>query len=143
VLATYCRLGGGGVDRVEGVKIAAWLIVNVLALGAAIWLIPGITLDKGQTLSERILWLVVVGVLFGLVTSLIKPALKLISIPLIILTLGFFLLVVNALMLMLLSAISGTFDLGFHVTGFWAAFFGGIVISIASMIIEGILPDTD
>ena len=124
-------------------KIAAWLIVNVLALGAAIWLIPGITLDKGQTLSERILYLVVVGVLFGLVTSLIKPILQLISIPLIILTLGFFLLVVNALLLMLMSTISGSLDLGFHVDGFWPAFFGGIVICVASMVIESVLPDSD
>ncbi|HNA98066.1 MAG TPA: phage holin family protein [Marmoricola sp.] len=124
-------------------KIAAWLLVNVLAFGAAIWLIPGITLDSGDSLSERILYLVVVGLLFGLITSIIKPVLQIISIPLIILTLGFFLLVVNALMLLLMSQISGSLHLGFHVTGFWPAFFGGIVISIASMVIEGVLPDTD
>lgn len=124
-------------------KIAVWLIVNVLALGAAIWLIPGISLDKGQTLSERILYLVVVGTIFGLITSLIKPILQVISIPLIILTLGIFLMVINALMLLLMSKISGGLHLGFHVTGFWPAFFGGIIISIASMVIESVLPDQE
>lgn len=124
-------------------KIAAWLIVNVLALGAAIWLIPGISLDKGQTLSERILYLVIVGTIFGLITSLIKPILQVISIPLIILTLGIFLLVINALMLLLMDKISNGLHLGFHVTGFWPAFFGGIIISIASMVIESVLPDQE
>ncbi len=122
-------------------KIVVWLIVNVLALGAAVWIVPGITMSNGQTLSERLLYLVVVGGLFGLLTSFIKPALQILSIPLIVLTLGIFLLVINALMLMLMSQISESLDLGLHVSGFWAAFFGGIVISIAGMALEGILPE--
>ncbi|HRV68312.1 MAG TPA: phage holin family protein [Marmoricola sp.] len=122
-------------------KIVVWLIVNVLALGAAVWIVPGITMSNGQTLSERLLYLVVVGGLFGLLTSFIKPALQILSIPLIVLTLGIFLLVINALMLMLMSQISESLNLGLHVSGFWAAFFGGIVISIAGMALEGILPE--
>lgn len=122
-------------------KIVVWLIVNVLALGAAVWIVPGITMSNGQTLSERLLYLVVVGGLFGLLTSFIKPALQILSIPLIILTLGIFLLVINALMLILMSQISESLDLGLHVSGFWAAFFGGIVISIAGMVLESVLPE--
>lgn len=122
-------------------KIVVWLIVNVLALGAAVWIVPGITMSNGQTLSERLLYLVVVGGLFGLLTSFIKPALQILSIPLIVLTLGIFLLVINALMLMLMSQISESLNLGLHVSGFWAAFFGGILISIAGMALEGILPE--
>lgn len=122
-------------------KIVVWLIVNVLALGAAVWIVPGITMSNGQTLSERLLYLVVVGGIFGLLTSFIKPALQILSIPLIVLTLGIFLLVINALMLMLMSQISESLNLGLHVSGFWAAFFGGIVISIAGMALEGILPE--
>jgi len=122
-------------------KIVVWLIVNVLALGAAVWIVPGITMSNGQTLSERLLYLVVVGGIFGLLTSFIKPALQILSIPLIILTLGIFLLVINALMLMLMSQISESLDLGLHVSGFWAAFFGGIVISIAGMVLESVLPE--
>ena len=122
-------------------KIVVWLIVNVLALGAAVWIVPGITMSNGQTLSERLLYLVVMGGIFGLLTSFIKPALQILSIPLIILTLGIFLLVINALMLMLMSQISESLDLGLHVSGFWAAFFGGIVISIAGMVLESVLPE--
>ncbi|HMU36244.1 MAG TPA: phage holin family protein [Marmoricola sp.] len=122
-------------------KIVVWLIVNVLALGAAVWIVPGITMSNGQTLSERLLYLVVVGGIFGLLTSFIKPALQILSIPLIILTLGIFLLVINALMLILMSQISESLDLGLHVSGFWAAFFGGIVISIAGMVLESVLPE--
>ena len=62
------------------------------------------------------------------------------SIPLIILTLGLMLLVVNALMLMLTSWVAERLDLGFHVDGFWTALWGSIVISIASLILEAIFP---
>ena len=63
------------------------------------------------------------------------------SLPLIILTLGLFLLVTNALMLLLTSKLADTFGLEFHVDGFWTAVFGALVISIASMIVESLLPD--
>ena len=69
-----------------------------------------------------------------------RPIVNLISLPLIVLTLGLMLLVVNALMLMLTSAISGGLNLGFHVDGFWTALFGSIVISLASMVLESIFP---
>ena len=59
-----------------------------------------------------------------------------VSLPLIVLTLGLMLLVVNALMLMLTSWIAGSLDLGFHVDGFWMALWGSIVISLASMILS-------
>ena len=65
---------------------------------------------------------------------------NLLSIPLIILTLGLMLLVVNALMLMLTSWVAEQLDLGFHVDGFWTALFGSIVISIASLVLESLFP---
>ena len=80
------------------------------------------------------------GVIFGLVTSFIRPIVNFVSIPLIVLTLGLMLLVVNALMLMLTSWIAGQLDLGFHVDGFWVALGGSIVISLASAILEALLP---
>lgn len=95
------------------------------------------------TQTEQALSLVVVGAIFGLVTSIVRPIVQLLSLPLIILTLGLMLLVINALMLMLTSAIAGALDLGFHVEGFWTALGGSIVISIASMVLEAILPDPD
>ena len=115
------------------------LVVNVLALGLAVWLFDGITLT-GDDDADRFLKLLVVGAIFGLVTSFIRPIVNILSIPLIILTLGLMLLVVNALMLMLTSWIAGQLDLGFHVDGFWVALGGSIVISLASAILEALLP---
>ena len=121
-------------------RFVVWIVVNVLALGAATWLFDGITVT-GDTRNDRILTLVVVGVIFGAITSFVKPVVKLLSLPFIVLTLGLFLLVINALMLLLTSKVADTFGLGFHVDGCWTAVFGSIVISIASMIVEAILPD--
>ena len=115
------------------------LVVNVLALGLAVWLFDGITLT-GDDDTDRFLQLLVVGVIFGLVTSFIRPIVNIVSIPLIVLTFGLMLLVVNALMLMLTSWIAGKLDLGFHVDGFWVALGGSIVISLASAILEALLP---
>ena len=113
--------------------------MNALALGLAVWLFDGITLTGGSD-TERFLKLLVVGAIFGLITAFVRPIVNLISLPLIVLTLGLMLLVVNALMLMLTSAISGGLNLGFHVDGFWTALWGSIIISIASMVLEAILP---
>jgi len=93
--------------------------------------------------SDRFLKLLVVGLIFGLITAFVRPIVNLISLPLIVLTLGLMLLVVNALMLMLTSAISGGLNLGFHVDGFWTALFGSIVISLASIVLESIFRRAD
>jgi len=123
-------------------RFLTWLAVNALALGAAVWLFDGITLTGG-TDSDKVLTLVVVGAIFGLVTSFVRPIVNLLSLPLIIITLGLMLLVVNALMLLLTSKIAESFDLGFNVEGFWVALFGSIVISLASMILEAIFRSPD
>ena len=123
-------------------KFLIWLAVNALALGAAVWLFDGITLS-GSSDGEEVLTLVVVGAIFGVITSFVRPLVRLLSLPLIVLTLGLMLFVINALMLMLTSWIAETVDLGFHVDGFWTALWGSIVISIASVILEAIFPDHD
>ena len=120
-------------------KILVWLVVNALALGAAVWLFEGITLTGG-TDTDKAVTLLVVGAIFGLITSFVRPVVRLLSLPLIVLTLGLMLLVINALMLLLTSAIADGIDLGFHVDGFWTALWGSIVISIASVILEAIFP---
>ncbi len=123
----------------DAMRFLSRLAVNALALGAAVWLLDGITLTGGSD-GDKVLTLVVVGAIFGLVTSFVRPIVNLLSLPLIIITLGLMLLVVNALMLLLTSKIAGAFDLGFHVEGFWVALFGSIVISIASMVLEAVFP---
>jgi putative membrane protein len=120
-------------------KFLVWLVVNALALGAATWLLDGITLT-GSSDTNRVIELVIVGAIFGVITSFVRPIVNLLSLPLIILTLGLMLLVVNALMLLLTSKIADSLDVGFHVDGFWTAFWGSIVISIASVLLELVLP---
>jgi putative membrane protein len=120
-------------------RIIVWLAVNALALGVAIWLFDGITLS-GSSNTDQFVKLVIVGAIFGVINMIVRPIVNLLSLPLIILTLGLFLIVVNALMLLLTSWISESIDLGFHVDGFWTAVWGSIVISISSMVLNAIFP---
>jgi len=77
-----------------------------------------------------------VALVFGALNAGVRPLLTLLSIPLIIVTLGLFIFVINALMLMLTSWVSGLLDLGFHVDGFWAAFLGGLIVSVVSLVLS-------
>ena len=120
-------------------KFVISVVVDALALAAAVWLIGGISLT-GDTTEDQILVLVVVALIFGVINAFVAPLVKLLSLPFIILTLGLFLLVINALMLMLTSWIAGLIGLGFEVDGFWSAVLGAIVITIAGWILEAILP---
>lgn len=114
------------------------LIVTALATAAAVWLIPGIDLTATDT-SDKVITLLVVALIFGVVNAVIKPLVSALSTCLVIVTLGLFLLVINALMLMLTSWLSGQFGLGFHVAGFWPALWGSIVISVVGSILGGLL----
>ncbi|MEU9372351.1 phage holin family protein [Streptomyces sp. NPDC048255] len=116
-------------------------LANAAALAVAIWLVSGITLDDGSSLGSRTLTLILVALVFGLVNFIVKPVVKLLSLPLFIITLGLFTLVVNALMLLLTSWLAEQFDLSFHVDGFWTAVIGGLIISIVSWAVNLALPD--
>lgn len=120
-------------------RILTWLAVNAIALGVAVWLLDGITLS-GDTDTDKVIKLVVVGAIFGVINLVVRPVVNLLSLPLIILSLGLMLLVVNALMLLLTSKIADSVDLGFHVDGFWTALFGSIIISISSLVLSAIFP---
>lgn len=106
-------------------------VVTALAVALAAWLIPGINLT-GDDQTSKIITLLIVAVIIGVVNAVVKPVVKFLSGCLVILTLGLFLLVINALMLMLVSWLSGQFGLGFSVDGFWPALFGSIIISVVS-----------
>ena len=119
--------------------VIRWLI-NFLALFAAAWLVPGISVDGGGA------WTVfaVMAIILGLVNAILRPLLKLLTCPLIILTLGLFTLVINGFTLWLSSWIAvNWFQVGFYVRGFWAAFWGGLVVSIVSLILSAVLVDKD
>ena len=106
------------------------LLINAAALWIAIQLVDGIE-HRGSWWS-----LLLVALVFGLLNASIRPLLKLLSLPVIILTLGLFIFVINALMLMLTGWISGLLDLSFYVAGFWDAFVGGLIISVVSFVLS-------
>jgi putative membrane protein len=107
------------------------LFVNALALAAAAWLLDGIQMTGG------FFDVLLVALVFGLLNAILKPILLFFSLPLILVTLGLFALVVNAVMLLLTARVLDDFD----VSGFWAAVLGSIVISVVTMILGGVLED--
>ena len=121
-------------------RLIARILAGAVALAAAAWLIEGISVGPGTT-SERILTLLAVAVIFGLVNAIVRPIARLISLPLLILTLGLFTFVVNALMLLLTAWIGEQLDLAFEVDGFWSALLGALVVSVVSFLLNVLLPD--
>jgi len=117
-------------------------LINAAAIWVAAWIVDGITLSQGST-GHQILTVVLVALVFGVVNWLIKPLVKLLSLPLFILTLGLITFVVNALMLWLTSWASDQLDLDFHVAGFWSALIGALIISIVSWGLSLALGDDD
>ena len=124
-------------------RFLIWLLTNAIALAIAAALFDGISFGgphHGQAeITQKLLPLLLVAAILGAVTSFVKPVLKILSIPLILLTLGLFLLVINALMLMLTSWLAGQFDLGFHVDGFWTAVAGAIVITLVDWGVDQVI----
>jgi putative membrane protein len=122
------------------VRFLIWVLVNALALAAATWIMGGITLTDNRR-SEQVLTLIGVALVFGVVNAIVRPIANLLSLPLILLTLGLMIFVVNALMLLLTSWISGKLGLGFHVDGFWTALGGALVITVATWLLGLVLKD--
>ena len=106
------------------------LLINAAALWVAIQLVDGIS-HTGSWWS-----LMLVALVFGVINASVRPLVKLLSLPILILTLGLFIFIINALMLRLTSWVSGLLGLGFHVEGFWAAFLGGLIVSIVSLMLS-------
>ena len=106
------------------------LLINAAALWVAIQLVDGID-HRGSMWS-----LLFVALVFGALNASIRPVLQLLSLPLLILTLGLFMFVINALMLMMTGWVSRLLNLGFYVGGFWDAFLGGLIISVVSLMLS-------
>jgi len=118
------------------------IVVNALALALAAWLFDGIRVSESQE-ATRALTLLGVGAVLGLVNALVAPVVKFLALPFILVTLGLFLLVVNAGMLLLTSRISQALDLRFEVTGFWTAVGGALVVSVAASVLHRLLDPDD
>jgi putative membrane protein len=119
------------------------LIVNAVALLAAAWIVPGIELSaaRGQPTANEWLTLLLVALIFGLVNAIIRPVVVFLTFPITVLTLGLFIFVINALMLILTSWIAAGMALGFRVNGFVPALLGALIISVVSFIMNRILVD--
>jgi putative membrane protein len=116
------------------------LLANAAALAIATFLLAGITLTA-SSMTSKVLALLIVALIFGILNAVVKPIFALVTAPLLLLTLGLFLIVINACMLLLTSWICGKVGLGWHVEGFWTAVIGAIIVSIVSFILNAFLPD--
>lgn len=118
------------------------ILANALALWVAAAILPGI--EFGGEGGQLALTVALVALVFGVLNALVKPLLKLVSLPLIVLTLGLFLVVVNAVMLSLTSWLAGALGLDFTVENFWwDAVLGALIISAVGVVTGMILPDKD
>ncbi|MCW4352820.1 phage holin family protein [Hoyosella sp. YIM 151337] len=119
----------------------ASLVINSFAIWLAAEWITGISLRlPGDSVGADALVIVLIGLVFTLVNLIVKPVVKLLSLPLVIITLGLFLLVINALMLLLTEWLTSYFDYGIDIAGFWAAFWGGLLIAIVNFVLGMIVP---
>ena len=116
-------------------------VIRLLVNAAALWVATRIV--TGVTYSGALLPFLGVALVFGIVNAFIRPLLKFVTFPLIIVTFGIFALVVNGLMLWLTSSLSATLGLGFHVSGFKAAFWGALIVSIVSMLLGMFIQDSE
>jgi putative membrane protein len=115
-----------------------WIIAS-LALFAAAWLVPGIRVEGDA-------WVVfaVMAVILGLVNAVVRPFLKLLTCPLILLTLGLFVLVINGVTLWLASDIAvNWFHVGFYVDGFWSALLGALIVSAVTVILSALVREDE
>jgi putative membrane protein len=118
------------------------LLANMGALALATWLLSGITLTASST-ERKVLTLLIVALIFGVVNAIVKPIFTLVTAVAVVLTLGLFLIVINALMLLLTSWLSEQFNLGWTVDGFWTAVLGALIVSIVSFVLNAFIPDKD
>ena len=121
------------------------VVVNGVALWVAALVLDGIDLAEGDgDLTTKLTTIVLVALVFGVINAFIKPIIKLLSLPFVILTLGLFTFVVNAFMLQITEWISDAVGLSFTIDEFfWDAIFGAVIITFVSWVLNVVLPDDD
>ncbi|GAA5044423.1 phage holin family protein [Nocardia callitridis] len=121
------------------------LIITAVSIWVATVLVTNLEIvspaDKGN--GAKIIVLIAVAIVFTLVNAVVKPIVKLLSLPLVIVTLGLFLLVINALMLWLTAWITEFTDYGLRVGSVWAAVIGGIIVGVVNWVLGILVPDND
>ena len=116
------------------------VLVSAAALGVATWVVSGITLPAASGWSKAGT-LLVVALIFGIINATLKPLIKVVGCAFYVLTLGLAALVVNGLLLWLTSWVAGKLSLPFHITGFWAAFWGAIIVGLVSWVLNLFIRD--
>jgi putative membrane protein len=118
-------------------------LIRLLVNAAALWVATQIV--TGVTYTGALLPFVGVALVFGVINAVIRPILKFLTFPFFIFTFGLFAFVLNALMLWLTSSLARGLGLGFHVAGFWPAFWGALVVSIVSTVLGIVIrePETE
>lgn len=106
------------------------LVINAVALWVATQVVPGVNY------TGDLVPFLVVALIFGAINATLRPLTKLLTCPLILLTLGLFTLIVNGLMLWLTATVATSLGLGFRVAGFWPAFWGALVVSLISTLLS-------
>jgi putative membrane protein len=125
------------------IRFLTWLLTSAVAVAAAALLIDGIyftgPVHGQEEIKHKLVPLLFVALILGVVTSFVRPVLTFLSIPLIVVTLGLFLVIINAAMLKLTSWLADKLDIGFHVEGFWPAVGGAIVITVVTWIVDSVI----
>ena len=116
------------------------LLANAAALAVATALLAGISLTAPTT-EGKVVTLLIVALIFGVLNAVVKPVFTLVTAPLVLATLGLFLIVINALLLLLTSWISTRVELGWFVDGFGTAVIGAVIVSVVSFVLNAFLPD--
>lgn len=112
------------------------VLINALAIWLATLVLDGLDVVGGDDTLTTVLVFLVVALVFGIVNAVVKPIVKLFSLPLYILTLGLFTLIVNALMLSLVGWLSERTEYGLRIDSFWTAVIGALLISVVSFVLN-------
>ncbi|GAA2364176.1 phage holin family protein [Nonomuraea africana] len=120
-------------------------IIKILVVAASLWVaiqfVDGVEITTPTGTAKYWGTLLVVALIFGVINAVIKPIIETIGCAFYVLTLGLFALVVNAGLMLLTSWVADQIDVPFHVTGFWPAFWGAIVVAVVSWVLSLVLPD--
>ena len=116
-------------------------LIRLLVNAAALWVATRVV--TGVTYTGAVMPLIGVALVFGIVNAIIRPILKFLTFPLFIFTFGLFAFVLNGLMLWLTSSLSAALGLGFHVRGFWPAFWGALVVTVVSTVLGILIRDSE
>jgi putative membrane protein len=118
------------------------IVASAIALAVATAVVPGIELTTAS-LTSKVLTLIAVALIFGVVNAILKPIVKIVGCAFYVLTLGLIALVVNALLLWLTSWLAGKLNLPFHITGFWPAFWGALIVGVVGWLLSILISDRD